>query len=251
MKIQLLRHATMLIEIAGKQVLVDPMLSKPGKMAAIPGVANSSDNPLVALPVDPSGLKNTDAIIVTHTHTDHFDEAAVQVLPHNRLLFCQPTDTAQIAAAGFTNAIGIDAAYQWDEITITRTAGQHGTGKIGQKMGPVSGFVLESSHEPSLYIAGDTIWCTEVQEVLDKHQPQVIICFAGGAQFASGDPITMTKEDILAVCRYAPAAQIIAVHLEAWNHCSLTRQALKDYAVENMIADQLYIPDDGEWITII
>lgn len=251
MKIQLLRHATMLVEIAGKQVLVDPMLSEPGKMPAIPGVANSSDNPLVALPVDPSGLMNADAIIVTHTHADHFDEAAMQVLPHDRLLFCQPADTAKIAAAGFTNALGIDATYQWEEITITRTAGQHGTGKIGQKMGPVSGFVLESSHEPSLYIAGDTIWCTEVQEVLDKLQPQVIICFAGGAQFANGDPITMTKDDILAVCRYAPAAQIIAVHLEAWNHCSLTRQALKDYAVENMIADQLHIPDDGEWITII
>lgn len=250
MKIQLLRHATMIIEIAGKQVLVDPMLSEPGQMPAIPGVANSSDNPLVALPVNPSGLTNADAVIVTHTHSDHFDEAAIRVLPHDRLLFCQPADTAKIIEAGFTNAIDVDAAYQWEGITITRTAGQHGTGKIGQKMGPVSGFVLESSQEPSLYIAGDTIWCTEVQEVLDKHQPQVIVCFAGGAQFASGDPITMTKEDILAVCRHAPAAKVIAVHLEAWNHCSLTRQALKDYAAENMIADQLLIPDDGEWIII-
>lgn len=250
MKLQLLRHATMLIEIAGKQVLVDPMLSEPGQMPAIPGVANSFDNPLVALPINPAGLKNADAIIVTHTHSDHFDEAAMLVLPHDRPVFCQPADTANIAAAGFTNAIGIDATYQWEGITITRTDGQHGTGKIGQRMGPVSGFVLETSQAPSLYIAGDTIWCTEVQEILDKHQPQVIVCFAGGAQFASGDPITMTKEDILAVCLNAPGAKIIAVHLEAWNHCSLTRQALKDYAAENMIADQLYIPDDGECIII-
>ena len=123
MKIQLLRHATMIIEIAGKQVLVDPMLSEPGQMPAIPGVANSSDNPLVALPVNPSGLTNADAVIVTHTHSDHFDEAAIRVLPHDRLLFCQPADTAKIIAAGFTNAIGIDATYQWDGITITRTDG--------------------------------------------------------------------------------------------------------------------------------
>ena len=32
MKIQLIRHATMLIEINGRSILVDPMLSEAGKM---------------------------------------------------------------------------------------------------------------------------------------------------------------------------------------------------------------------------
>ncbi len=249
MKMQLLRHATMLIDINGKLVLLDPMLSEAGKMAAIPGVANSCDNPLVGLPVDPSSLKDVNAILVTHIHSDHLDDAAIEILLHDRPLFCQPPDAAKIAEAGFINVKEIDSAYSWDGITITRTNGQHGTGKIGQKMGPVSGFVLEASAEPSLYIAGDTIWCPEVEEVLDKHHPRIIVCFAGAAQFASGDPITMTKEDILAVCRHAPTAKIVAVHLEAWNHCGLTRQALKAFTQENSITDQLIIPDDGEWIS--
>ena len=249
MKIQLLRHATMLIDIKGKRILVDPMLSNAGTVAAIPGVANNSANPLVNLSVDPLALTNVDAIMVTHTHLDHFDDAAIELLPHSCLLFGQPADEARILKAGFTNVHVIDKSYEWNGISITRTAGQHGTGRIGEKMGPVSGFVLESPGEPVLYIAGDTIWCQEVQDALEKYQPQVIVCFAGSAQFSSGDPITMTKEDILSVSKTLPTSKIIAVHLEAWNHCTLTRQELMEYSEENSLTEQVYIPHDGEWMT--
>lgn len=51
-------------------------------------------------------------------------------------------------------------------------------------MGPVSGFVLEAKTEPTLYISGDTVWCPEVKQALHTHNPDVVVCFAGGAQFA-------------------------------------------------------------------
>ncbi|NLO21043.1 MAG: MBL fold metallo-hydrolase [Syntrophomonadaceae bacterium] len=92
MKIQLIRHATMLIEINGRSILVDPMLSEAGKMAAVPGVANNSANPLVSLPVDPSSIIHADAVVVTHTHRDHFDDAAKEYLPSDSLIFCQTPD---------------------------------------------------------------------------------------------------------------------------------------------------------------
>jgi len=248
MKIQLIRHATVLIEINGQRILLDPMLSEAGKMPAVPGVANTSDNPLVNLSVDPSTLINADAILVTHTHRDHFDDTAMQLLPHITQLFCQASDREKFREAGFTNVQIIDKCQEWNGITISRTEGQHGTGRIGQKMGPVSGFVLEAKGEPSLYITGDTIWCPEVQSVLEKYRPQIVVCFAGAAQFSSGDPITMTKEAIVNVCKHAPSAKIIAIHMEAWNHCSLSRQELTEYVAANTFAEQVYIPDDGEWI---
>ncbi|KUG04426.1 hypothetical protein ASZ90_018193 [hydrocarbon metagenome] len=250
MKIQLIRHATMLIEINGMSILVDPMLSEAGKMAAVPGVANSSANPLVDLPVEPSSLIDTDAILVTHTHRDHFDDAAREYLPSGSLLFCQPTDRAAIMDAGFINVQAIETSHQWNSIRIVRTGGQHGAGSIGQKMGPVSGFLLESKGEPSLYITGDTIWCDEVQKVLEEYQPRIIICFAGAARFSTGGPITMTAEDLLQVSDYAPSAKIIAVHLEAWNHCGLTRDQLKDFVAEKGINEQVYVPYDGEWMNM-
>ncbi len=248
MKIQLIRHATMLIEINGMRILVDPMLSEAGKMAAVPGVPNSSANPLVDLPVDPSALIDADAILVTHTHRDHFDDAAREYLPSGSMIFCQPPDRGTILEAGFTNVQAIETSHQWNDIKLVRTGGQHGTGSIGQKMGPVSGFLVESKVEPSLYITGDTIWCEEVQKVLQEYQPRIIICFAGAARFSTGGPITMTAEDLLKVSEYAPSARIIVVHLESWNHCGLTRNHLKSLLEEKGLSERVYVPYDGEWV---
>ncbi len=248
MKIQLIRHATLLLEMTGQRILVDPMLSKAGMMSAIPGVANPSNNPLVDLPFEPANLLDINAILLTHTHRDHFDDAAMQMLTHDTPFFCQPADYNKITAASFNQVQPIDDAVEWQRIHISRTAGQHGSGTIGQQMGPVSGFVLESPEEPSLYIAGDTIWCPEVQSALEKYQPRIIICFAGAARFSSGDPITMDTEDIFKVCQQAPKARVIIAHLEAWNHCSLSRQDLKDFIQKESLVEQVLVPDDGEWM---
>ncbi|MEN6349876.1 MAG: MBL fold metallo-hydrolase [Syntrophomonas sp.] len=250
MRIQLIRHATVIIDINGRQILLDPMLSRAKTMAAVPGVTNTSDNPLVDLTVDFVTLKNTDAIMVTHAHRDHFDDYAMQILPHDTKLFCQPADVDKIHEAGFINVQVIDKSHQWNGITINRTGGCHGTGKIGEKMGPVSGFALYAQNEPSLYITGDTIWCSEVKDALETYRPQIVVCFAGAARFSSGDPITMTKEDVVQVCQHAPSSKIIVVHMEAWNHCSLSRQELKQYITDIGLGHQVRIPDDGELIEI-
>ncbi len=248
MKIQLIRHASIIIDLNGQRILLDPMLSEAKTMAAVPGVANTSDNPLVDLKVDLSTLKNADAIMVTHTHRDHFDDYAMQILPHDTRLFCQPADGEKISEAGFTNVQIIDKSNEWNGITITRTGGCHGTDKIGEKMGPVSGFVLQAQDEPSLYITGDSIWCSEVKDALETYHPQIVVCFAGAARFSSGNPITMTKEDIVQVCKHSASAKIIVVHMEAWNHCSLSRQELKQYIADHNLGQQVSIPDDGEWV---
>src|SRR5438045_2587910 len=79
---------------------------------------------------------------------------------------------------------------------------------------------------PTLYITGDTIWYDQVAETIKQYSPQVIVANAGAAQFLHGDPITMTAGDIIRVCRAAPHAQVAAVHMEAINHCLLTRKEL-------------------------
>src|SRR5207253_7054107 len=117
-------------------------------------------------------------------------------------------------------------------ITFNRTDGQHGTGEIGRKMGPVSGFVLEAQGEPTFYIAGDTVWCREVAEAVRAFQARVTVVNTGAAQFLQGDPITMTADCVVSVCRSAPNAQAVAVHVEAHDHwlryracCGIQRRA--------------------------
>lgn len=249
MKIQLIRHATLLIRYRGMRLLVDPMLSPAGTM---PPIANSGDtrtNPLVPLPLSPTELiQGVDAVLITHLHRDHFDDMAAEMLPRSLPLFCQPTDADRLRERGFHNIQPVTRRLTWEGVSLVRTGGRHGFGDIGRQMGTVSGFVLRAPGEPTLYLAGDTVWCRSVRDALVTHRPDVVVLNAGGARFVHGRPITMTAEDVARVCREAPTSRVVAVHMEAINHCALTRADLVAFLEGEGLADRVQIPADGETI---
>lgn len=249
MKLQLVRHATLLLDYAGMKILVDPMLSDAGAMAAIQNSPQPRPNPLVALPLPVEQvLDGVQLVLVTHTHRDHWDDAAIQMVPKDLPLLCQPEDLKKMEAVHFLNASPVDHMKRWSHICITRTPAQHGSGEIARAMAPSSGYVLSSEGEPTLYITGDTIWYDQVAETIKEHNPHVIVVNAGAAQFLHGDPITMTAGDVVRVCRAATHAQVIAVHMEAINHCLLTREELAQQAHE--AGDRLIIPEDGAQVAL-
>jgi len=249
MRLRLLRHATLIVEFAGRKLLIDPMLSAPGAMPAIEHSPHPRPNPLVPLPVAAQEIvQDLDAVLVTHTHRDHWDDAAARELPKEVPLLCQPEDEAKLRGHGFTHVQPLQTGLIWNALEVTRTGGQHGTGEIGRKMAPVSGFVLRGPGEDPLYIAGDSVWCSEVQQAIQQFRPSTIVVNAGAAQFLEGDPITMTAADVVSVCHVAPQAKVIAVHMEAINHCLLTRQQLAAEVQAAGVARQVLIPKNGDWI---
>ena len=192
---------------------------------------------------------NCDAVLVTHTHKDHFDDVAANLLPKNILIFCQPEDEIKLKSYGFTDVQPIIDTYNWNNIVFNRTTGKHGHGEVAVQMAPVSGFVISCSSEPLIYIAGDTVWCREVEDSIDRFKPKVIVCNCGGAQFDYGEPITMTTQDIHELCRRYASIKIVAVHMDAWNHCRLSRKYLKYYINVININTNVLIPEDGELLT--
>ncbi len=251
MRIRLIRHATLQIEIAGRVLLLDPMLSPPRTFPSLTIGKTSSRNPLVPLPCPVDTLLQPDAILVSHCHFDHFDHAAADLLPKQIPLMCQPSDTNRIQHMGFTQVMPIgQEPLSWNGLRVSRTHGQHGHGLIKRVMGHVSGFVLQSDGEPALYVAGDTIWCPAVQTALAVHRPDIIVVNAGAAQFNVGKPITMTAQDVVKVHEAAPQAKIVAVHMEAINHCRLGRSELADYLHAAGIGHVMSIPLDGESVPL-
>ncbi|SFA86734.1 MULTISPECIES: MBL fold metallo-hydrolase [unclassified Bacillus (in: firmicutes)] len=246
MKVQLIRHATLKINYKNRTFLVDPMFSIKSTLPAVANSANEFRNPLVDLPVSvESILEGIDAVIISHLHRDHFDDAAIIHLPKEIQIICQPEDEGKIRELQFTQVTPIEKSLKWNGIRISRTKGEHGTGKIGEKMGPVSGFVLEGEGEKTLYLAGDTIWCNDVNEAILEYHPSVIILNGGEAQFLQGDPITMGPKDISLVRESYSEASIVVVHMESWNHCLLTRKQLNEY-IENKELSHIVVPMDGE-----
>lgn len=250
MKLRLIRHATLQLEFAGQQLLVDPLLAEPGAYRSLTFGATSAQNPMVPMPCAVETLLQPDILVVTHSHFDHFDSVAIDRLPKHLPLICQPADQAQFAGYGFTKVMPVTSSpVTVENLQFFRTEGKHGKGILGSAMGHVSGFIIKADQEPLLYIAGDTIWGPMVQDVLEQFHPDVIVLNTGAAQFNVGAPITMTADDVVKVCQAAPQAKIVAVHLEAINHCRLKRQALADHVTKAKVAKQVSIPSDGEQMT--
>lgn len=249
MRLQLVRHATLMVEYNGQKIIVDPMLDDAGARPAIENSPNPRNNPLISLPVPAAEVvKDVSAVLVTHTHSDHWDSTAAQVLPKHLPLFCQPEDEQKFRDLGFSGTQVVNQSLHWRGIEIRRTGGQHGTGEIAKMLAPVSGFVLLAAGKPTFYIAGDTIWCEDVQRALREHRPRVVVVNTGAARFLEGDPITMTADDVIKTCLARPDAQIVAVHMEAINHCLLTRADLAFQLEAARVIQQVAIPGDGDWV---
>jgi L-ascorbate metabolism protein UlaG (beta-lactamase superfamily) len=115
-------------------------------------------------------------------------------------------------------------------------------------MAPVSGFVLCAAGEPAIYIAGDTIWCEDVQAAIREHNPAIIVVNTGAAQFLEGGPITMSADDVIATVLASNVARVVAVHMESINHCLLTRADLSFQLDAARVRERVAIPQDGEWV---
>jgi L-ascorbate metabolism protein UlaG (beta-lactamase superfamily) len=247
MQLQLIRNATLKLTYAGRTILIDPDLAAKHSR---PSFTGRSLNPMVDLPLAIAEVvAGIELLIVSHLHRDHFD--AVEPIPAALPVLCQPGDEAQIAERGFTQVTPVADVLDWGGIHLTRTAGQHGTGAVGRIMGAVAGFVFVASGEPTIYWAGDTILYDEIYTMIERHQPDIIITHSCGARWpddAGGRQlIVMDAEQTVAVAQAAPASIVIATHMEALDHATISRAELRAAAdAANIPTTRLLIPADGE-----
>jgi L-ascorbate metabolism protein UlaG (beta-lactamase superfamily) len=255
-----IRSATVKIDFGGKAFLIDPMLSDKDTYPGIPSSVNSHLRwPTVELPVPVADLLGVDAVILTHFHPDHWDEGATQSIPKDKLIFTQSEKDAQtLRDAGYVNLRVLTEDTDFDGVHLKKTPGRHGeeavfNGPFAGPLGEVCGVVFSHPTEKTLYLAGDTIWYSAVQDNIDTHKPDVIVlnsCDARIIEPTLGETsIIMGKDDVHAVCKAAPSAVVIASHMEAVNHATLSRADLKAFVNEKGLGSQVRIPADGEAYT--
>ena len=252
---QHIRNATAKIEMAGSTFLVDPYLAPKGSYAGFEGTVNSQKrNPLIDMkePVE-KVLEGVDAVIVTHTHDDHWDEYAQKVLPKTLPIFVQNAGDARIIRSqGFKDVRVLGKNTEFNQVKLSKTGGQHGTDQmyaipqLAELAGEAMGVVMQADGEKTLYIVGDTIWNEEVEFALNRYKPEVIVMNTGYAQLQGfSDSIIMGKADVAKARQAAPKADIITVHMDAVNHASVTSDEMRKFVKENKLS-KVAVPKEGE-----
>ncbi|MCX2962382.1 MBL fold metallo-hydrolase [Rodentibacter caecimuris] len=252
---QHIRNATAKIEMAGSTFLVDPYLAPKGTYAGFEGTINSQKrNPLIDMvePVE-KVLEGVDAVIVTHTHADHWDEYAQKMLPKTLPIFVQNAGDAQIIRSqGFKDVRVVGKNTEFNQVKLSKTGGQHGTDQMysnpqfAEIAGEAMGVVMQADGEKTLYIVGDTIWNEEVDFALNRYKPKVIVMNTGYAQLeGNSDSIIMGKADVAKARQVAPKADIITVHMDAVNHASVTSDEMRKFVKENNLS-KVAVPKESE-----
>ncbi len=258
MQLTQIRNATLKLDYAGVRFLIDPMLADKEAWPGFPGTARSHlRNPLVALPVSVDTLLDVDVIIVTHTHQDHWDEAAQQLIPKDKVIYTQnESDASLIRSQGFTAVSVLADTNVIAGVNVVKTDGQHGSDEayaipeVAERLGDACGLVFSAEGEKTLYIAGDTIWVPPYVSSLKKYAPDVVVLNIGCATVDGIGAIIMGKEDALRTLEILPAATLVASHMEAVNHCLLSRAELRAYTAENGLQQKVRVPEDGETLSL-
>ncbi len=258
MKIQQIRNATIILELGANRVLVDPMLARKGALPSLRVFRRRQRNPTVDLPEGTlESLESITHCLITHCqrgHFDHLDRAGTRWLRERQIpVICTPHDAAYLAKLGL-NVQPLPEGHEDPKPflggVIRTVRCTHGEGVVGRLMEHGVGYLIELPGEPSLYLAGDTILTSKVSDFVLQHQPQASVVPAGGARFDVGGDVIMGLTDVLEFTRLSRGI-VIANHLEAINHCPVTRKELASAALEAGVASRLQIPCDGEVVTLV
>lgn len=252
---QHIRNATAKIQYAGKTFLVDPFLADKDAYLA----PNGMRTPLVDLHQSIEEiLSGVDAVIVTHTHIDHWDEMAQIVIPKDLPIFVQNVGDARlIREQGFADVRVLGKGTFFENIKLTRTRGQHGTDrmyadpKIAEILGDAMGVVFQAKGEPTIYLAGDTIYNHEIAHNLKTYQPDFIVLNAGYAKIPNfdGSPI-MGLADVARIHNEEPKKAIIAtIHMDALPQTTVSTEQMREFAKQQGLT-RVIVPKDGDVIQL-
>jgi L-ascorbate metabolism protein UlaG (beta-lactamase superfamily) len=175
--LQWLGGPTTLLAHGGVRVITDPMLGPRGPDAFVlpkhpsTGAPNAHFARYTATPHP--ALDEIDAIVVSHTHADHVDARAKEILPKNLPVIVPPTGVDALRAAGFADVRPLD----WSQsvaieahgtrLVVRAVAAHHAHDPdLDRTIGRVNGYVLEWSGAGGnyrVYWTGDAVLSDEMK----------------------------------------------------------------------------------------
>jgi len=264
MKVTQIRNATILIEtiVEGRDegkaqgILVDPMFAPKGAIPSLKYATRSRRrNPLVELPSNMDELKTrVTCCLITHCqkgHFDHLDRAATMWLRENNIpVYCSTQDSAFLKKKGLdVHTLDPSTENRFLSGSIELIPCLHGEGFVGKMMAHGYGYYIQLPGEQSLYVTGDTILTKAIESFVTRKQPGTIVLPAGGANFDLGGEIIMGLSDAVEIGKIAKG-RVIANHLEALDHCPVTRESILSEVRGRGWEHRFFVPDDGESISV-
>lgn len=251
LKVTLVGGPTVLLDVGGLRIVVDPTFDPPGyftgskgqRMEKLRGPAVSIEE---ASPIDMA--------LVSHDHhVDHVDAAGRELIKKLARVY---TTQAGAERLGGTS-IGL-AEYESTSIdlpsgghlTLTALPAQHGPDHVCESFGPVIGFLLRGEGVPTTYISGDNSSIEVVSKIQEKvGKVDLALLYAGGPRFDElfDGYLTLSNDAALQVSKLlGDATTVVPIHAEGWAHFTQTPAEMRELFDANGRGDRLLVLRPGE-----
>jgi L-ascorbate metabolism protein UlaG (beta-lactamase superfamily) len=193
MRITMIGHSSVLIEMDGKRILTDPFFNRWGNPAY----------GRLAPPARPrEALLDVDLVLVSHDHWDHVDSAFLRRLPGSTPVIVPRRSRWLLKLLGATNPVGLGT---WE---TTRAAGLSVTAVPARHITATAGFVLEHGEE-RVYFAGDTYYGAFMEEIGRRFRLSAALIPVTTYRI----PMTMGESAAVRAVRALNPAAVLPIHL--------------------------------------
>lgn len=166
-------HSTFLLQIKGKNLLIDPMFGDVPAPNPLLGNKRFSNR----LPIEIEKLPSIDAVLITHDHYDHLDYESIQKLKSKVNMFYTPLGIGiHLLKWGVEKERIIELDWwqeiKFDELTIRCTPAQHFSGRgISDREKTLWCSWIIQSDEENLFFSGDSGYASHFKEIGDQYGP--------------------------------------------------------------------------------
>lgn len=224
---------TVLLELGGWRILVDPTFDPPGRRYRF--ALGTSSTKVAGPALTAAAVAPVDAVLLSHDHhADNLDAAGRELLRSVPVAVTTRAGAARLggAARGLaawegTRLVGEGRA----TIDVTATPCRHGPRFSRWVVGDVIGFALTSDVLPAgaVWISGDTVLYDGVRQVAERMDVDIALVHLGEVRFALTGPVrySMRAADAVDLCRLVQPRLAVPVHFDGWSHFSEGRAAIE------------------------
>ncbi|MDG1326881.1 MAG: metal-dependent hydrolase [Flavobacteriaceae bacterium] len=205
MKITYYGHNSLLIEILGNYIMVDPFIT---------------GNPLYKDKLDVKSLK-ADYILLTHAHQDHTLDVETIAKNTNAKIVSNYEIAMYYQEKGF-NVHPMNHGGNWRfEFGNLKLVNAVHTSSFpdGSYGGQPGGFVIEGEHK-NIYIAGDTALTMDMKLIPLQTKLDLAI-------LPIGDNFTMGVEDAIIASNFVACEKVLGVHFDTFSYIEIDQEEAK------------------------
>lgn len=245
-------HSSLLINLDGKKILIDPVLSEStGPFGFLLKRFQKPAIPLAQLP-------ELDLIIISHDHYDHLDMDTVKFFKDKKVPFVVPLGVGNHLVGWGIERSRITELDWWDNtqlgnIEIIATPAQHFSGRSFFKQNRTlwASWVLRGPHQ-NIYFSSDSGYDTHFKDIGDKYGPFDLALLEDGQYNERWKEVHLMPYESIQAFKDLRAKRYFPIH---WGMFNLSLHAwyepietILELTTENKIS--LIAPKIGEVVTV-